>query len=193
MGWSEEDLDEVGYDQARKLSARLAGLSIASIYTSPLKRAYTTASLIAEPHRLKVKPLDDLIEIKLGDWQGLHESEIERRWQELWRQSQIDPSGLTMPNGESFGQVAERAVRAFEMAVAANQGKQTVMVTHDIVVRILAAYVMGVPYSIYRRIKANNASLSVAWVNEGAKRLATLNDTSHFEMMPSSPSWRAAL
>jgi broad specificity phosphatase PhoE len=193
MGWSNEDLSDVGYTQARKLSARLAGLPIASVYTSPLKRAFTTASLIAEPHRLKVKPLDDLIEIKLGDWQGLHESEIERRWQELWRQSQIDPSGLAMPNGESFGQVAERAVRAFEAVVADNRGKQVVMVTHDIVVRILVAYVIGVPYSIYRRIKANNASLSVVWVNKGAKRLATLNDTSHFEMMPSSPSWRAAL
>ena len=193
MGWSEEDLDEVGYAQVRKLSFRLAGLSIASIFTSPLKRAYTTASLIAEPHGLEVKPLDDLIEIKLGDWQGLHESEIARRWPEMWKQSQIDPSGLAFPNGESFGQVAERAVRAFEMAVATNQGRQTVIVTHDIVVRILAAYVMGVTYSIYRRIKANNASLSVVWVNEGAKRLAILNDTSHFETMPASPSWRAAL
>ena len=193
MGWSEEDLDEVGYDQARKLSARLADLPIASIYTSPLKRAYTTASIIAKTHQLEVEPLDDLIEIKLGDWQGLHESEIERRWPELWRQSQVDPSGLAIPNGESFGQVAERAVRAFDYVVAANTGKQTAIVTHDIVVRILAAYVMGVPYSIYRRIKANNASLSVIWINEGAKRLATLNDTSHFETMPSPPSWRAAL
>ena len=85
MGWSEEDLDEVGYAQVRKLSSRLAGLSIASIHTSPLKRAYTTASLIAEPHVLEMKPLDDLIEIKLGDWQGLHESEIARRWPEMWR------------------------------------------------------------------------------------------------------------
>jgi broad specificity phosphatase PhoE len=193
MGWSEEDLDEVGYAQVRKLSSRLADVPIASMYTSPLKRAYTTASLIAEPHGLEVKPLDNLIEIKLGDWQGLHESEIARRWPEMWRQSQIDPSGLAFPNGESFKQVAERAVRAFEYVVAANLGKQTVMVTHDIVVRILAAYVMGVTYSIYRRIKANNASLSVVWVNEGAKRLAILNDTSHFETMPASPSWRAAL
>ena len=193
MGWSNEDLDEVGYDQARKLSARLVGLPLASVYTSPLQRAHTTASIIAKPHGLEVKPLDDLIEIKLGDWEGLHESEIERRWPELWRQSQVDPSGLAFPNGESFGQVAERAVRAFDAVVAANQGKQAVIVTHDIIVRILAAYVMGVPNSIYRRIKANNASLSVVWVNEGAKRLATLNDTSHFETMPSSPSWRAAL
>jgi broad specificity phosphatase PhoE len=184
MGWSEEDLDEVGYSQARKLAYRLAGLPIASIYTSPLKRAYTTASIIAEPYGLKVKPLDDLIEIKLGDWQGLHESEIAQRWPELWRQSRIDPSGLTMPHGESFGQVAERAVRAFEAVVAANQGKPTVIVTHDVVVRIVAAYVLGVTYSIYRRIKIDNASLSVVGVADNSKRLVTLNDTSHYRNAP---------
>ncbi len=193
MGWSEEDLNEVGYIQARKLASRLTDLPIAAIYTSPLKRAHTTASLIAEPHGLEVKPMDDLVEIKLGDWEGLHEGEIASRWPEMWKQSEVDPSVMTMPHGESFSQVAERAVRAFEAVVAANKGKQAAIVTHDIVVRILAAHVMGVTYSIYRRIKIDNASLSVVWVNKGAKRLATLNDTSHFETMPSSPSWRAAL
>jgi len=187
MGWSEEDLNEVGYIQARKLASRLADLPIASIYTSPLKRAYTTASLVAEPHGLKVKSLDDLIEIKPGDWQGLHESEIARRWPELWKQSEVDPSVLTMPHGESFSQVAERAVRAFEAMIAANRGKHTVMVTHDVVVRIVVAYVLGVTYSIYRRLKVDNASLSVVWINDSSKRLITLNDISHFEVVPPCP------
>jgi len=187
MGWSEEDLNDVGYIQARKLASRLAGLPIASIYTSPLRRAYTTASLIAEPHGLKVKPLEDLIEIKLGDWQGLHEGEIARKWPELWQQSEVDPSVLTMPHGESFSQVAERAVRAFEAIIAANRGKHTVIVTHDVVVRIVVAYVLGVTYSIYRRLKVENASLSVVSITDSSKRLVTLNDTSHFEVVPPSP------
>jgi len=54
------------------------------------------------------------------------------------------------------------------------------MVTHDIVVRILAAYVLGVTYSIYRRVKVNNASLSVVWVTDSSRRLVTLNDTAHY-------------
>jgi len=187
MGWSEEDLNEVGYIQARKLASRLADSPIAAIYTSPLKRAHTTASLIAEHHGLKVKPLDDLIEIKLGDWQGLHEGEIAERWPEMWKQSEVDPSVMAMPHGESFSQVVERAVRAFEMVVAANREKRVAIVTHDIVVRIVVAYVLGVTYSIYRRLKVDNASLSVIWVTASSKRLVTLNDTSHFEVVPPSP------
>jgi len=184
MGWSNEDLNEVGYEQARRLSARLANAPIDSIYTSPLKRAYTTASLIAEPHDIEVKPLDDLIEIKLGDWEGLSEDEVRQRWPVIWHMSKIDPSGLWFPNGETFMQVVERAVRAFESVAAASQKKQAVIVTHDIVVRILAAYIMGVPYSIYRRLEIDNASLSVVRIADGTRQLITLNDTSHFDSLP---------
>ena len=86
MGWSDEDLNEIGYTQARRLASRLANLPIASVYTSPLRRAYATAAILAESHKLELKVLDDLIEIQLGDWQGLYANEIKRRWPELWQQ-----------------------------------------------------------------------------------------------------------
>jgi len=181
MGWSDEDLSQVGYTEARRLSSRLASLPITSVYTSPLRRAYTTGAILAEPHELELKVLDDLIEIRLGDWQGLYVDEIKRRWPELWQQSRIDPSELTMPNGESFSQVTERAVRAFETVVGASRGKQAVIVTHDVIVRVLVAHVLRVSNSIYRRFEINNASLTVIRVVNGNSRLITLNDTSHLE------------
>jgi len=181
MGWSGEDLDDVGYAQARSLSARLAPLPIASVYTSPLRRTRTTAALLAEPHGLELQLLDNLIEVQLGDWQGLYAYEIRRRWPELWQQSRIDPSELTMPNGESFRQVTERAIQAFKTVVGANRGKQAVIVTHDAVVRVLVAHVLGVSNSIYRRFEIGNASLSVTQATDGGCRLITLNDTSHLE------------
>lgn len=179
MGWSDEDLNEAGYVQAQRLSSRLAKLPIASIYSSPLRRTYTTAIILAEPHHLDVKVLDDLIEIKLGDWQGLYKDEIKRRYPELWRQSRIDPSGITMPDGESFQQVTERAVRAFKMIAAANEGKQAVIVTHEIVIKVLIAHALGVTNSIYRRIEVTNASLSTIRIDSKNTQLLTMNDTSH--------------
>jgi len=181
MGWSNEDLNEAGYNQAHNLASRLAGLPIASIYSSPLQRAYTTATILGEPHKLEPRVLDDLIEIRLGDWQGLHMDEIQQRWPELWQQSRIDPSEITMPNGESFNEVTERAVRAFERIVGANRDKQVIIVTHDVVVRVLVAYTLGVSNSIYRRFQIDNASLSVVRTVDSVYRLTTLNDTSHLE------------
>ena len=180
MGWSDEDLNELGYTQARRLSARFASMPIASIYTSPLRRAYTTAAILAEPHKLELTVLDDLIEIQLGDWQGLHMDEIKKRWPKLWQQSRTDPSELTMPNGESYRQVTERAVRALKMVAEANRGKQAAIVTHEVIVKVLIAHVLGVSNSIYRRIEVDNASLSLIRVNNNPQ-LIRLNDTLHLE------------
>lgn len=180
MGWSDEDLNELGYTQARRLSARFASMPIASIYTSPLRRAYTTAAILAEPHKLGLTVLDDLIEIQLGDWQGLHMDEIKKRWPKLWQQSRTDPSELTMPNGESYMQVTERAVQALKMVAEANRGKQAAIVTHEVIVKVLIAHVLGVSNSIYRRIEVDNASLSLIRVNNNPQ-LIKLNDTLHLE------------
>lgn len=181
MGWSEEDLDDTGYTQVRKLAFRIAGLPVSSIYSSPLRRTLATASIIAEPHGLEPRVLEDLIENNLGDWQGLHEDDIWRGWPELRKQSMIDPSDVTIPNGESFRQVTERAVRAFEMVLSSNEGGQPVIVTHDVIVRVLVAHVLGVTNSIYRRLMVNNASLSVIRVADGKSTLVTLNDVSHLD------------
>jgi len=179
MGWSNEDLSEIGYTQVRSLASRLASLPIASVYSSPLQRTCTTATILAKPHGLEVETSDDIIEIQIGDWQGLHIDEVGQRWPELWKQSRIDPSEITLPNGESFQQVTERAIRGFYKIVAANHGKQVIIVSHEIVVKVLVAHALGVSNSIYRRFEINNASLSAIRVIDGKARLATLNDTSH--------------
>jgi len=181
MGWSNEDISDLGYAQVRSLASRLAKFPIASIYTSPLKRTYNTALILAQPHNLEPKILDDLIEIKLGDWQGLHRDEIIQRWPEIWRQSRIDPSEVTFPNGESLQQVTERAVRAYKMILADNVDKHVIAVTHDAVIRVLVAHVLGVSNRIYRHMEIGNASMSIIKVDDDRPRLTTLNDTSHLD------------
>jgi broad specificity phosphatase PhoE len=180
MGWSDEDLNELGYYQAHCLSSRLAGLPLAAIYTSPLRRAHTTASIIAGPHQLEAKSLPDFIEIRLGDWQGMHREEVKRKWPELWRQSRIDPSAVRFPNGESYEELTERAIRGFKAVSQANQGKQIAIVSHDAVIRVLVAYVLGVSNRIYRRLEIENASLTLVRITNGPKLFA-LNDTSHLQ------------
>ena len=179
MGWSNEDISELGYAQAHNLSSRLAEFPIASVYTSPLRRTMNTARILAEPHKLEPTVMDDLIEIGLGDWQGLHRDEISQQWPETWKQSRIDPSDISLPNGESFQQVTARAERAFNRIVANNADQQALVVTHDVVIRVLVAHVLGVSNSIYRRLEIGNASLSIIRVENGKARIVTINDISH--------------
>ena len=183
MGRSDEDLNDTGYAQVQALSFRLASLKLTSIYSSPLRRTYNTAAILAKPHKLELKVLDDLLELNPGDWQGLHMDEIKQRWPEIWHQSRIDISNVTLPNGESFGQVTERAVKAFNKIVADNQDNHVAIVTHEVVVKVIIAHVLGATNSIYRRFEIKNASLSTIQITDGLARLATLNDISHLEAM----------
>jgi broad specificity phosphatase PhoE len=181
MGWSSEDLNETGYDQASRLSARLSSLPVRSVHTSPLRRTHTTATILAEPHGLKPTVMDDLIEVNIGDWQGLYATEIGNRWPEIWRQWRTDPSSVTVPGGESLTQVAERAIRALHKIAASGQGEVSAIVTHEVIVKVLVAYVLGAPNHIYRRFDINNASLSVVRITGDQYWLAGLNDTSYLE------------
>ena len=180
VGRSEEDLNQAGYDQARSLSARMKDMPLSSVYTSPLKRTCTTASILAEPHGLELNLRDELLEIDLGDWQGLYIDEISRRWPELWRQSRLDPSDVTPPHGESFQKVRERVAQAFDSIALANQGKQVAIVTHEVGVKMIVIHALGATSSIYRRFEIGNASLSVIRINDDRPtQLIALNDISH--------------
>jgi probable phosphoglycerate mutase len=123
--------------------------------------------------------LDDLIEIDLGDWQGLYMDEISQRWPELWQQWRTDPSEVIIPNGESLTEVAERTIPAFRRIVETNLGNQAIIVVHEVIVKVIVAYVLGAPNSIYRRFEINNTSLTVIQFIDNKSRLIRLNDTSH--------------
>jgi broad specificity phosphatase PhoE len=181
MGRTEEDLSKVGYKQARQLASRLASQNIASVYSSPLKRTYNTAAILAKPHGLEPTVSDEIIEIRLGDWQELHRDEIRQTWPEIWQQSRTDPSAVRLPAGESLAEVTERAVRAFDSIVVANQGLQAVIVSHEVVIKVIIAHVLGTSNHIYRQFEIANASLSKVQVTAAKSLLVALNDTAHLE------------
>ena len=147
--------------------------------TACLSAITVAAEAVAKPHNLDLIEMDDLIEINLGNWQGLHASEIIKKWPDMWKQSRVDPSVLSWPNGESFEQTAQRSVQAFNTIVEANQGKLVAVVTHNIIVRIIAMHVLGISYSTYRRMEIGNASFTKIIATDNKYQLVTLNDTSH--------------
>lgn len=180
-GRSDNDLNEAGYQQVRRLSARLAKIPIAAVYTSPLRRTRRTAAILAEPHQLELTDLEELIEINLGDWEGKYINEIKRGWPGLWRQWLIDPSEVTVPNGENLTQITARAVKGLRKVVAAHQGQEVLVVTHDITIKVLVAHALGATNRIYRHFEVSNASLNTIRYRNNRPYLIALNDTSHLE------------
>jgi broad specificity phosphatase PhoE len=102
-GLTDLPLTKRGETNARKLGACLAGIPLAKVFTSPLKRAMRTCELSGFAD---VAELDhDLVEWNYGKYEGLRRADVLREhpdW-ELFRDG--------CPGGESPQQVAERADR----------------------------------------------------------------------------------
>jgi len=182
MGRSDEDLSDEGYNQVHRLSSKLMSVPIDSIYTSPLKRTYSTAAFLAKPHNLKPQVVDELTEIDFGDWQGLHKDEIEQRWPKLWQQWRTDPLEVTIPNGENLGDMTKRALRAFRSIVEADNGMQSIIVAHEAIIKAIAIHILAVSGNIYRKFEIYYTSRSIVHIYNSHSVIIKLNDTSHLEV-----------
>ncbi|MFH1639138.1 MAG: histidine phosphatase family protein [Chloroflexota bacterium] len=181
MGWSDEDLNATGYAQAGILAGRLAEVPFASVYTSSSKRAFTTAAIIARPHGIAPKPMTEFREINYGDWAGQKRNEMREKYPDIAHRLRVDPLDVVIPGGESFKQVAERAMRGFDAIIAAEKDRCVAIVSHSVPLKILVANILGVPHSMWERFGMGNTSISTVQISDGIPRLLNLNDMTHLD------------
>src|SRR5438477_5767065 len=91
-------LNEKGRKEAEQMAVKLAGEPIRAMYSSPLERATETAEPLARKLGLKIQPLEELGEIKFGDWtdKSLKELDQDPRWAH-WNSFR---SGTQAPKGD---------------------------------------------------------------------------------------------
>ena len=113
-GWTEGvGLDDTGRTQVTSLAARLTGVPLAAVGTSPLQRCLETADLMLAGHDPVERHVDDRLgEVRYGDWTG---GELKKLAKDpLWKVVQSHPSAMTFPGegGEAMRDMQARAVDA---------------------------------------------------------------------------------
>ena len=160
-------LSEAGYAHARRVAPALA--SLGTVYSSPRLRAVETAKAIG------VAPIvdDDLREIDFGELEGRRYDEIAETDPELYRAWMERPTTVRFPGGESFADLRERALRAFD--AIRNAHASAVVVTHGGVIRAGVAAWLGMPdEAIFRLDQAYCGVTIVEWL-DGTPILRSLN------------------
>lgn len=139
-------LSEAGQAQALALGGRIQDVPLVRAVASPLLRARSTAEL-ALGERAGLLRLDpSLMEIAHGDWEGRLATEIRDQYPELQRAWREAPHTVTLPGGESFQQVMDRAWPSFCLACEGLGPEDTILVvTHDGVNRALLCRILGLP------------------------------------------------
>lgn len=173
-------LTELGRQQA-DAAARYLGSrgGVAAVISSPLQRAYDTATAAAKTLGLDVAVDDDLFETDFGDWEGLTFSEAADRDPELHRQWLRDTS-IAPPGGESFDAVNERVSRARDRIVAAHDGDTVLVVSHVTPIKMLLREALDAGPGILYRLHLDVASLSIAeFYPDGASSVRLVNQTGY--------------
>jgi broad specificity phosphatase PhoE len=176
IGARDEALSERGEQQIVQLAAAMAPLTLSAIYSSPLQRAYRTASAIAAMHELDVTVTDELRECSFGTWEGLSRVEVlERSLEDAQRlQAWEHDATIAPPEGESFSAMQTR-VRAFvEELAQTHAGEALVLVSHVGPIKVLLASALDVPISASFRIFLDPATISVVDWSPGGRALVRL-------------------
>lgn len=180
QGCKDIALSPQGINQAKYVSDRLKG-KFDYIYSSPLKRAYKTASIIGMQGGFKIEILNDLREINFGDWEGMTVKEIKDNFPsefEIWRS---DISEAPLCGGDlSIKNAAIRAKNAILDTVKKHKGKRIVMVAHGGIIKAGLIGIFGWNMTMYHRIALGNTSICQINFNEKMQpTIVTLNDTTH--------------
>ncbi len=180
LGQEDVPLNETGLRQAEALGRALSGERLTVVYASPLVRASRTAEAIAEAHGLEVVIEQGLIEMDVGEMDGMPLTEMSEKFPgliERW----LGPEGWNerMPGGERLVDVRERACAALSVIVKRHEGERVCLVSHNFVILSLLTQLMGLELAGFRRLRHSVAAITRVEWRHGAPMVVSLNDTCH--------------
>ena len=171
---ADPDLSEEGLRQAEKLARWLKEEPLDALYSSPMKRAMSTARPLAE-----MKGLDIIIESNVAEFDR-HSStyvpmeELRKHDYDRWRK--LVQGGF----GELYDlkNFQEKLVESLERIIAEYKGKRVVVFCHGGVINLWAAYVLGIGNELFFPPQYTSINRFMA-SSAGLKSVISLNESGH--------------
>ncbi len=182
-GRTDVPLDETGLKQAELASDYFRDIQIHRIYSSPLSRAWQTAALIARVHQLKVQPLEGIIDMSFGTWEGHAHQEIQMADPETYRLWKEKPLLARLPGGETLDDVRSRAMVSLEEVIQKHPGETIILVSHRVVNKVLLCGILGLDNSHFWQIVQDTTAINLIQFKGGKYILALMNDTCHLKTL----------
>lgn len=182
QGHQDSALTELGIKQAIWLGEKLETEHIDIIISSSSGRAYHTAEIICGNRDIEIIKRDDLKEIHLGEWEGLHHTEVEEKYSEqhhnFWKAPHLyEPHG-----GETYQEFMDRVTEAVKEIVHTYEGKNILLVGHAVVMKSILAYIGDKQIKdIWSGAFMHSTCLSIAEFKEEGIELVLEGDTSHYK------------
>lgn len=173
-------LTDLGRRQAEAAARYLAERGgIAAVISSPLQRAYDTATAAGGALGVDVTVDDGLIETDFGAWEGLTFAEAAERDPDL-HERWLRDTRTTPPGGESFDDALVRVTSALERITASHHDSTVLVVSHVTPIKVLLRLALDAGPGILYRLHLDLASLSIAeFYSDGASSVRLVNQTNY--------------
>ena len=136
IGHRDLDLTEKGRKQAEITAEYLRSVNFDAIYSSDLLRAHNTAVPHAEMRGLSINDSEELREINLGEWEGLHIDTLVSEHREDFVEKWLGEFGtFSLPGGESVVHAADRLYSKLTKIAKENEGKTILITAHAAITR----------------------------------------------------------
>jgi broad specificity phosphatase PhoE len=179
QGIADIELNDTGLRQAHQLALSLKDHEIHQIYSSPLRRAYQTAEAINQFHDVPINRRSGLMEMDVGDFEGLSFQELRANEKDFLQRWIADPAMTKMPNGESIIELQERAWNVIEDIII--QAENALVVSHNFTIAAILCKIKGVDLSQFRNFCVETASKTMVQFTNGVGKIGLFNDRSHLE------------
>lgn len=179
QGVSAAPLNELGLAQAEAAARAVEFEAPFALYASPLLRAAQTAAAIAR--RAGIEPVTEsgLIEMDVGDFDGLTGRELRERFPDVMRRWDENAFDTVPPGGESLSNVRDRAWRTIQTLAQRHESDTVVAVTHNFTIQMIVCATLDMPPNGFRRLKVDLGSITRMDVDPRRTALVSLNETMH--------------
>ena len=149
------------------------------VYSSPLKRALDTATAIAKPHSLTVQVDKDLIEMDIGEAEGLTYAEVRQRYPGIMTTD--NPKEMVPPGSEQMSDVQKRAWKIVERLYELHASRSVAIVSHNMIILSILTKVLSIEFSEFRRLRQATTGVNIVELKDNQATILSLNDTCHLD------------
>ena len=179
QGVNKAPLTREGHRQAEAAAHALSSDTPFALYSSPLRRAMQTAQaigVVADTSPVEVK---ELVEMDVGEFEGLSGGKLRERFPEVMRGWDTDPASTVMPGGESLYDVRERAWPAVESLAERHESEIVVAVTHNFTIHAIICTALDMPLNNFRKLRIDLGAITRLEISGERITLLSLNETWH--------------
>jgi broad specificity phosphatase PhoE len=182
QGISDLELNNNGINQSISLKDFYFDKHVDLIFSSDLKRTMQTALEINKNLKSDIIQNEKLREMDQGDFEGLSFSYIRKNFAAQLLEWRSNPKKFRIPNGETLGEVQERALDFMEnLFIQYKSHKNIIIVSHNLVIASILCHYSNRDLKDFAEFTLDSGSITTLMYSNNKISIEEINYTKHLE------------